>query len=357
MLIEPTPAIPRTPARRARAVVAIVAPIVILGVVIGTGVLGRDVDPRPERAVVPGATPDSAATDPVPAASLSVAQSDPGAFPSRVLGLQVRTVAETLERRGGGELGDDLVAVRAHATLGPATTECFLAARAPTISSALACRRDVVLADGPDPVFAWSGDEIDWIAAPGHRHLHGSAFPGVSLVDLGARGLAAPPSTAPIPVPSVPVVVLGRFDDPRLADPRSSARHANEAFAIERVVWVAETWQPRPAVRFVAPVDDERTIDDVRAITSDSLPSGTVILSHAIADPDVLARIDPTAAFVARKGVERLGLPEPEALWYVRVMTRDRPPVDTLAGDTATRRLAWAVMTAQGTLLGTGAED
>jgi hypothetical protein len=31
--------------------------------------------------------------------------------------------------------------------------------------------------------------------------------------------------------------------------------------------------------------------------------------------------------------------------------------VDTLAGDTSPRHLAWAVMTSEGTLLGTGSED
>lgn len=362
MLIEPTPAIPPSPGRRARLALAAVAPIILLVAVIAVGALGaRD----PETALQPrSSVPLSNGSPAAPATTPSAAPSGPPAYPSRVLGLPTRAVAETLQRRRDGTTRDEIVAVRGFATVHPSPTECFVVDDAPTIADALACRREVVLADGPETFLAWSDGAVDWVMSEGVTHLHAASFPVVSLVDLDAYAVAAPPATSPTgddpviaPIASVPVVVLGRFDDPRLADPRSNERHPNEAFVIERIVWVDDVWQTRPAVRFVRPVDGEAAIGQVRATTSSALPSGTVILSHSIADLDVLARLDPTALGLARTGVDRLDIPEPAAVWYVRVMIRGAPPVDTLAGDTTERRLAWAVMTADGTLLGTRTED
>lgn len=364
MLIEPTPAIPPSSGRRARLVVAAAAPVLLLVAVIAVGALGsRDGD----TAVDPGASDSPPAG--LPGASTTASEptdepSGPPAFPSRTLGLPTRTVAETLERRRAGRTGDEIIAIQGFATVHPTPTDCFIVDDAPTIAGALACRREVIVADVPEAFLAWSDGAVDRVMSDDVTHLHAASFPVVSLVDLEAHAMAAPPSVSPTgddpviaPIPSVPVVVLGRFDDPRLADPRSNTRHPNEGFVIERIVWVDDVWQPRPAVRFVAPTDDEIAIADVRAITSGALPSGTVILSHSIASLDVLARLDPTAVGVVRSGAARLDLDEPRAVWYVRVMVRGAPPVDTLAGDTTPRQLAWAVITQNGILLGTGTED
>lgn len=361
MLIEPTPALPPSPGRRARSILGAAAPVVILFAVIATGALGAPDDAPPSGPPTPRAAAASPAMPP---------STEPGgtagvpAVPARVLGLRTRTVAAALERRRAGATGDEIIAVRGFATVHPTPTDCFVVDDAPTIADALACRREVIVADGPGAFLAWSDGVVDWVMSEGVVHLHAASFPMVSLVDLEAHAVAAPAASSPTgddpasaPIGSVPVVVLGRFDDPRLADPRSSARHPNEAFVIERIVWVDDVWQTRPAVRFVRSVDGEIPIGQVRATTSSALPSGTVILSHSIADFDVLARLDPAALGLARTGVDRLDIAEPAAVWYVRVMTRGAPPVDTLAGDTTERRLAWAVMTADGTLLGTGTED
>jgi hypothetical protein len=363
MLIEPTPAIPPASGRRARLVVGAAAPVLLLVAVIGVGALGaRDDDATsgPEATRAPaGVRSSPTAPEPEPSGLAR-----PPAFPGRVLGLRTRTVADALERRRSGAIGDEIVAVQGFATVHPSPTECFVVDDAPTIADALACRREVIIADGPETFLAWSDGEVDWVMSEGVTHLHAASFPVVSLVDLGAYAVAPPPTSSPTgdepviaAIPSVPVVVLGRFDDPRVADPRSSARHPNEAFVIERIVWVDDVWQARPTVRFVRAVDGEIAIGQVRATTSSALPSGTVILSHSIADLEVLARLDPTAAGLVRSGADRLGIAEPTAVWYVRVMIRGAPPVDTLAGDTTPRHLAFAVMTADGTLLGTGTED
>jgi hypothetical protein len=360
MLIEPTPALPPSPGRRTRVGAAVVAPFAFLVVVVGAGLLGAATE---QGATRPSSTAAPAAVDQPPGPSPTVGPSAPPAFPSRVLGLPTRSVADSLELRRGGMTGDEIVAIRAFATVHPTPSECFVVDGAPTIADALACRREVLLADDADPLLASSDAGVDWIGSPDAMHLHASVYPVVGLVDLDAYAVGAAATTASpeivtdTPIASVPVVVLGRFDDPRLADPRSSGRHPNEAFAIERVVWVADTWQPRPAIRFLPAVAGEIPINEVRATTSNALPSGTVILSHSIADLGVLARLDPAAAGLARTGATRLGLPEPDAVWYVRVMTRSAAPVDTLAGDTAPRRLAWVVMSADGVLLGTATED
>jgi hypothetical protein len=361
MLIEPTPAIPPSSGRRARLFLGAAAPVLILVAVVGTGALGAADD---DTSSEPGATRAPAPEQTTwPSTEPSVVARPP-AFPARVLGLRTRTVAAALERRRSGATGDEIIAVQGFATVHPTPTDCFVVDDAPTIADALACRREVIIADGPEAFLAWSDGAVDWVMSEGVTHLHAASFPVVSLVDLEAHAVAAPPTTSPTgddpvitPIPSVPVVVLGRFDDPRLADPRSSARHPNEAFVIERIVWVDDVWQTRPAVRFVRSVDGEIAIGQVRATTSSVLPSGTVILSHSIADLEVLARLDPTAAGLVRSGADRLGIAEPTTVWYVRVMVRGAPPVDTLAGDTSPRHLAWAVMTGDGTLLGTGTED
>ncbi len=336
------------------------APVLLLVAVIGVGALGaRDDDSASE----PVTTRVPAEVQPTPSPEAS-GLARPPAFPVRVLGLRTRTVADALERRRSGVTGDEIIAVQGFATVHPTPSDCFIVDDAPTIADSLACRREVIVADGPDAFLAWSDGVVDWVMSEGVTHLHASSFPVVSLVDLEAHAVTSPPPTSPTgddpviaPIPSVPVVVLGRFDDPRLADPRSSARHPNEAFVIERIVWVDDVWQTRPTVRFVRPLDGEIAIGQVRATTSRALPSGTVILSHSIADLEVLARLDPTAAALVRPGADRLGIAEPAAVWYVRVMIRGAPPVDTLAGDTTPRHLAWAVMTADGTLLGTGTEN
>ncbi len=361
MLIEPTPAIPPSSRRRARLVIGAAAPVLLLVAVIGVGVLGaRDDDSTSE----PAATRAAAEVGPTPPSTEPSGLARPPAFPARVLGLRTRTVADALERRRTGATGDEIIAVQGSATVHPTPTDCFVVDDAPTIADALACQREVIIADGPDAFLAWSDGVVDWVMSEGVTHLHAASFPVVSLVDLEAHAVTSPPPTGPTgddpaiaPIPSVPVVVLGRFDDPRLADPRSSARHPNEGFVIERIVWVDDVWQTRPVVRFVRPVDGEIALGQVRATTSSALPGGTVILSHSIADIEVLARLDPTAAGLARAGSDRLGIAAPAAVWYVRVMIRGAPPVDTLAGDTTPRHLAWAVMTADGTLLGTGTDS
>jgi hypothetical protein len=89
------------------------------------------------------------------------------------------------------------------------------------------------------------------------------------------------------------------------------------------------------------------------------LPGGAVVLGQALVDLAELGRIDPTAAGRARAELERVGraTTTTTTLWFVRMMIRDGLPVDTLAGDTAPRRVGWVVMTLDGAVLATALSD
>ncbi len=100
-----------------------------------------------------------------------------------------------LERRRDGRTGDEIVAVQGFATVHPGPSDCFVVDDAPTIADALACRRELIIADGPDAFLAWSDGVVDWIMSEGVTHLHAASFPEVSLVDLEAHAVAAPPTS------------------------------------------------------------------------------------------------------------------------------------------------------------------
>jgi len=322
MLIEPTPALPPSRGGRARLLAAIAAPLMLLVAAVGSGTVGQ--------ALAPDAPAiDSLASVAVPTVlATPTGTADPQAFPSRMLGLPTRTVEATLELRRAGRIGDEVVAIRGWLTLSPAPAEC-------RVQPEGLCARRTILTDVPDTV-----------SMRGTVHLHPTALPGVGLPDPGDR--------SPVPFP---VVLLGRFDDPRLADPRTRPRHPNEAFALERVAWAVGIHAQVRVVAGSAKAWEGLDARAVRAIVSAALPSGTVVLSQAVVDIDMLKRLDPTASGLARREADQRGLELPAAAWYVRVMIRDGPPVDTLAGDTAPRRIGFAVVTVDGTVLAAAAED
>lgn len=371
MLIEPTPALPPSRGGRARLVTAILVPAVLLGGVVGVGALTRDAEAGPGDP----SRPPIAATDQLPGASLAAPSIGPAPVivdldvPSRALGLPTRTVSELLGRRRGGSVDDALHAAGGWLTVRPGTEDCFIGdstgATLPMIQ-AVGCRREVILAGTPEPILAWADEEVVWLGGGGDardpEHLHIPVFHGVSLASLeplvssrppvDAAGLAGDPST-PTPIEPVPVVIVGRFDDPRVADPRSNADHVNEVFTLERVVWSAGALEEQPAIGLVAPPPGAVPIEDIRARVSGALPSGTIVLNHVYLPLGQLTRVDAAAAGGARTGLHALGVApgDEAAVWYVRVMVRDGNPVDTLAGDTIPRRLGWVVMTADGTVL------
>jgi hypothetical protein len=370
VLIEPTPALP--PSRRggrARLVAAVVAPALVLVVVVGAGTLGAspastDPSERPAAlaspaAVAPSVAPTGAVAPDAPAADVL------GGFPARVLGLPARTVADLLDLRRAGALGDELQAVLGYVTVRPGTRDCFIGdetgATLPMVQ-ATGCRREVVISDTDQPLLGWTSGEVAWLGQIGQGHVHAPVFPGVSLADLENLVAQRAPTTVdgvaetdgqPAPIAPAPALIIGRFDDPRVADPRSSVRHVNETFMVERVAWAAGTWQEQPAVVLARPTAEMLPIEEVRERVSAALPSGTVVLGHSFLGLDDLAEVDPTASGLARAGLAAEGLEVARfsGVWYVRVMVRDGNPVDTLAGDTVPRRLAWVVLAADGTVL------
>lgn len=320
----------------------VAAPLLLLVVAVGSGAAGRALAPD-------AAAGASLPSDPAPAVAAPDAsedpmveatpEADPVAFPSRILGLPTRTVEATLDLRRAGRIGDEVVAVRGWLTIAPAPTDCQV------LPEGL-CTRPTILADTADPILVRLQGGVDWGGPRGTIHLHPLALPGVGLPDVSDQEL----------VP-FPVVVIGRFDDPRLADPRTRPRHPNQAFAMERLAWAGGD---RLSVRVVlgAPqVNGGLDARAVRELVSEALPSGTVVLAQALVPLDTVKRLDPTASGLARNEADRRGLELPEAVWYVRVMVRDGPPVDTLAGDTAPRRIGFAVVTVNGTVLAAKVED
>lgn len=371
MLFEPAPALP--PSRRGgrlRLLAAVAAPVVALVVVVGVGTLGAAPGAtRPSVPPAPSAPP--AALAPSPDASGAPTADLRATFPARVLGLPPRTVADLLDLRRAGALGDELQAVIGYMTVRPGTTDCFIGdetgATLPMVQ-ATGCRREIILADTDGPLIGWSSGDVAWLGSIGQGHVHAPIFQGVSLADLETLVSRRPPTTSdgvagdggdPAPIEPVPALVIGRFGDPRVADPRSSARHVNETFTLERVAWADGGWQEQPAIVLARPAARMLAIEEVRARVSAALPSGAVVLSHAFMTLDQLAQVDSTASGVARVGIAAAALDADEVpgVWYVRVMVRDGNPVDTLAGDTVPRRLAWVVLAPDGTVLGLAGDD
>lgn len=365
MLIEPTPALPPSRNGRARLLTVVLVPAILLVAVVGGASLSGSVDAG---LIEPSATPRPLADATFSAPSTGPAPVEPdvdaAGFPSRMLGLSTRTVSELVRSRRDGSVDDALHAVRGYLTVVPGTDDCFIgdstSSTLPMIQ-AVGCRREVILSQTDEPLLAWARGGVVWLDENGPEHLHIPVFQAVSLGSLETLVIDRPPieldgGEDPVQVTPIlphPVVVLGRYDDPRVADPRTNAEHVNETFTLERVAWVAGVLEEPPPTQLVAPPSGALAIEGIRARVSEALPSGTVVLSHAYLALGQLARVDATAAGRARSGLDALGAASDDdvAVWRVRVMVRDGNPVDTLAGDTIPRRLGWAVLTAAGTVL------
>lgn len=348
MLIEPTPAVPRSRGARLRLIASASVPIIGLLTVVTTGVLaggtdGGDTDARRvamERDA-PAAAPERDDVTARDDSDLAVA-----AFPPRVLGLPIRDVSDVAARHAAGLLGDELVAVRGFLTVRPRLRGCLVAD--PGVSKAPLCRRETILSEIADPLLSWDGGVARWTGARSAAHLHPQALPGVSLAGLDTlAATSAPPSGRDGPIAPVPAIVIGRFDDPRLAGGAGSGQHV-EAFSLERLVWAAGRWQDRGIARSVPRRDDELDPRDVRAIIDVQLSSGAVILSQSVIGPAMLARIESDAVPALPDPPVR-----PDLVWYVRTMLRTtRPPSLYGSADVAvSRRVAWLVIAADGAVL------
>jgi hypothetical protein len=321
-----------TPDRRGsrlRTVIAVVAPLALLVVVVGGGVLGRVAgtagtgrdEPRPSAlANAPTRDPD----DPLPPPIDLV---DAG-FPTDTLGLTVRTVEETVERIGSRRVRERVVAVAGWLSVRPPSEACPNEVDRGTGPTAL-CPRETVLVGSPEPVLEIGADgEIGRLRPPG-AHLHPVALPGVSIGGLAGRqyrGLARA-------LTPVPVVVIGRIGDERLPECRSGTRHCGEGFALERVVWIDGEWQDQRALQTTLPAEGADPSPETRHRTIDAgVPGAGAVLSEILVPRDALAGVDAGADAAVDPAVSG-------PVWYVRFLLRVGGP-----GGTYPRDVGWAVV-------------
>ena len=278
MIVEPAPTNPRSPVRRTLRLAGIAVPVVLLVGVVAAGVLG------PQRA--PDASPDPSAgavASPFDAGRPAVlADGTTTRFPPSWIGFPVRSVSETrAERQDGGAEG--IQAVAGYLSYGDLPWTCvdaYLEANAPCDGRALLADVDVLPTHDNGGVFGAIGPHLHPTFAPGVRAPTPAAGPGQ-------------PRTEPIPV-----VVLGRYTDPVGVACSPTSRDCGQAFAVERVVWVAgEPWGVTLSVD--AAMDVEPNIPEIQATvaaSTDALGRGALPLRTAVVRPDVLALVDPDAA-------------------------------------------------------------
>ena len=314
----------RPPRRsRIRSLAAALVPVVLLVAVIGAGVLGQIGDDRSD--VVPEPTEDEQPVErPAPPAPPAVVDARAETtFPRTAIGIPVRSVADTLARLPASPPSLELIAVAGWLTIPPHHIECDDGAEPET--SPLMCRRGTMLLDTPEPIMRTRGDEVVRLRSPG-VHLHPQALPGTTLRPLRRD------ADARDPLVPVPVVLIGRFGDPRLPDCRPAQRHCGESFAIERIIWVDGAWKDRQSER-VAGVDRGRLPARLsRLITQDSIRDSTVVLSETLLAPEHLPLVDPAAA--ARMDGDTDG-----PLWYLRLVVRR-----STTGGSLLREVGWAVV-------------
>jgi hypothetical protein len=316
---------------------AVALPVAILGVVVVGGVLGRSPDRGPG-AVTQSTTPAAIDTTPAAVRNLATraplarvdrvdpARYDAAGFPADTLGLPVRTVAETLERIRGGSMRESVVAVAGWLTIRPSDGECPI--DGPSPASIALCPRDAILHDSPEPFLAFQGGAMVRLRSPG-IHLHAEAVPGrqvALLAERQYRGLG--PTLLP-----VPVVMVGRVDDPRMAPCGPSERHCGERLSLERLIWVEGAWQERLAVRVDADArDDGLSPRQLRRRIDQAVPGAGVLLGENLVPRGHLATLNPIADVAVDPSFEGL-------VWYVRVLVRAAGP-----GGSYPRDVGWAVL-------------
>ena len=278
MIVEPVPTNPRSPRRRLLRAVGLTAPVLLLVGVVAVGAFGPPpVDPASEGASA--AAPLVAAGTRPPAL---VIDGEAVSFPDTWIGLRVRGVADIRAERAAGR-AQGIVAVAGYLSYGSLAWTCT---DAYLDADRSACDGRPVFADQPLAVDGAAGG----LGAIG-PHLHPAFLPGTRAPAPDD----APGSSRGEPIP---VVVLGRFTDPpdRVCSPET--RDCGEAFAVERVVWVAGTpWGPTltvdPAMNVEPNIPEiARAVDEAK----DALGRGAYMLATSVVWPDALGALDAEAA-------------------------------------------------------------
>jgi hypothetical protein len=335
--VEPVRSLTTDRGSSIRTWLAVALPVAILGVVVVGGVLGRSPDRGPGALAqsttpaasgnTPAAVRNSATRAPLARADrVDPARYDAAGFPADTLGLPVRSVAETLERIRGGRMRESVVAVAGWLTMRPSEGGCPI--DGPSSLSISLCPRDAILHDSPEPFLAFQGGEMVRLRSPG-IHLHAEAVPGrevALLAERQYRGLG--PTLLP-----VPVVMVGRVGDPRMAACEPTERHCGERLSLERLIWVEGAWQERRALRVDADSrDGGLSSRQIRRRIDEAVPGAGVLLAQSLVPRGHLATLDPIADAAVDPSVEGL-------VWYVRVLVRAAGP-----GGSYPRDVGWAVL-------------
>ena len=281
MIVEPVPTTPRSPARRTLRLVGVAVPVVLLVGIVAAGALGPEAAPlastEPSAAVAVAVT--HAPVTPRPAI---LADGTTTTFPRTWIGFRVRSVAETRAERQDGR-AEGILAVAGYLSYGTLPWTCvdtYLDTEAACDGRALLADVDVLPTDANGGVFGAIGP-----------HLHPTFAPGVR--GPTPAGGPSQPDSEPIPV-----VVLGRYTDPVGVACSPTSRDCGQAFAVERVEWVAGApWGETLSLDAAMDVepDDPEVEATVDAATA-ALARGALALRTSVVRPDLLARIEPEAA-------------------------------------------------------------
>ena len=323
--VEPVQSLASGRRSRARTLAAVAVPIVLLGGLIGSAMLGEVKPPadEPSPAVAVAATDAPAEPSVAPEANALRA----AGFPTRALGLPVHSVASTLDRHRDGEVADEVVAIAGWLSV-PPDSDCgvdVIDDREDLYGTGAACTRETMLADDAEPVLAVRRNgEVRHLRLP-RAFMLPVGLAGPSLATVAAQQRA--PDNVILPERAI---VLGRFADSRLEACRTSSPDCGSSFAIERVAWVDGSWRLRRPLIYPSEVEPGPS-GQVRWPTVDrAIRRGAIVLSETIVARADLAEVDPAADAATPSDVG--------TVWYVRALLRPRGIEDS-SGE-----VGWAVI-------------
>ncbi|MDQ3871274.1 MAG: hypothetical protein M3301_06635 [Chloroflexota bacterium] len=331
MIIEPVGARPDAPRRRLATNFAFVFPFVVLVAVVGFGVLGRGGDAATPANRGPAVTPPSAVRSidgaPGQPAEYATRAAETARFPSSLFGLPVRNTAETLRlRRARRSAG--VVAVSGYLSLSGERASCSDSVVPPGRLGSF-CHRVGILVDSPQSPFNPTRGIPAWWLGP---HLHPQFPVGTRLPEETARTVLAARG-APLPV-----ILVGRFDDPRAVRCPPDGRHCGEELVVDRVGWSdGEVWRRSTAFD---PLLDAKIRDRAWkarfGLVGSAFPGNTPILSATLIASQNLPRLEPQAAAAVTRRNPR------DALWLVRALVVGAGR----RGEPAVGRVVWAIVDA-----------
>jgi hypothetical protein len=307
MIVEPTPTTEPSPRRRALGAVAMLAPVALLVLAVGAGVLGT-LRPSPSPLIAAGTpAPASPAATAGPSAGTGLTDRSPS-LPTQFGDLRVLPVARVAE-----------AAVGVHAA-----TAVALSGFLWITGTDPACEAG----DG-DPLGPWCDRQailVDWnfangstFAVDGPPHVTVVIPVGVRVPGSVTTAMAQPGGDGPH------VIVVGRFTAGVAACRRIEA--CDPGFVVDRFAWV-------DGVRVgLTPLVADRLATGTRRANpfAGALDAAAMPLMGVLIWPQDLSAIDPDASAAAAGG------PPAEPVWYLRVL-------DGARGPGMERRVLWLLL-------------